>query len=73
MVLDFLKEGRFRPDIKKRFFMMRVVKHWEQIAWGGGRCPIPGNIQGQVGQGSEQSDLIEDIPIHCRVVGLEGL
>ena len=29
-------------------------------------CPIPGNIQGQAGQGSEQLDLVEDVPAHCR-------
>ena len=33
------------------------------IAQRGGRCPIPGNIQGQVGQGSEQPDLIEDVDL----------
>ena len=32
----------------------------------GGRCPIPGNIQGKVGWGSEQPDLVEDVPGHCR-------
>ncbi|KFW70767.1 hypothetical protein AS28_14040, partial [Pygoscelis adeliae] len=26
-----LKEGRFRLDIRKKFFMMRVVKHWERL------------------------------------------
>ena len=38
-----------------------------------GRCPIPGNIQGQVGRGSEQSDLVEGVPAHCRGVGLDDL
>ena len=38
----------------------------EQVTQRGGRCPIPGNIQGQVGQGSEQPDLVEDVPAHCR-------
>ena len=36
-----------------------------------GSDPIPGNIQGQVGQGSEQPDLVEDVPAHCRGAGLE--
>ena len=26
-----LKEGRFRLDIRKKFFMMRVVRHWKRL------------------------------------------
>jgi len=26
-----LKEGSFRPDIRKKFFTMRVVKHWNRL------------------------------------------
>jgi len=26
-----LKEGRFRLDIRKKFFMMRVVKQWNRL------------------------------------------
>jgi len=26
-----LKEGRFRLDIRKTFFMMRMVKHWNRL------------------------------------------
>jgi len=44
-----------------------------QITWIGGRCPIPGNIQGQVGRGSEQPDPVEDVPGHVRGVGLGDL
>lgn len=29
------------------------------------------NIQGQVVQGSEQHNLVEDVPAHCRGVGLD--
>jgi len=42
----------------------------EQVAQTGSESPIPGNIQGQVGQGSEQPGLVEDIPDHCRALGL---
>jgi len=26
-----LKEGRFRLDIRKKFFTMRMVKHWHRL------------------------------------------
>ena len=48
-------------------------KTLEQAAQRGGRCPIPGSIQGQVEQGLEQPDLVEDVPPHCRGFGLDDL
>jgi len=57
-----LREGRFRWDIRKKFFTMRLVKQVVQRGSGG---PIPGKIQGQVGRGSEQPDPIEDVPAYC--------
>jgi len=45
----------------------------QQVAQRGGRCSIPGNIQGHVGWGSEQPDVVEDVPAHCRGIGLDDL
>jgi len=45
----------------------------EQIAQGGGRCPVPGNIQGQVRRGSVQSDLVVEVPAYCRGIGVGDL
>lgn len=39
-----------------------------QVAQRGSRNSTSGNIQGQVGRGSEQHDLAEDVPVHCRRV-----
>jgi len=37
------------------------------------QCPFPGNIQDQVGQGSEQPDLVSGVPARCGGVGLDDL
>jgi len=61
-----LKEGRFRMDVKEEIFYSEGGEALEQAAQRGGGGPIPGNIQGQVGQGSEQLGLVEDVPAYCR-------
>ena len=45
----------------------------ELVVQRGGRFPISGNIPGQVGWGSEQPDPVEDVPVHCRGVGLDDV
>lgn len=52
-----VKEGRFRLD--KETFYDEESKTLGQVAQRCCRCPIPRNIQGQIGWGSEQSDLFE--------------
>jgi len=60
-----LREGRFQLDMSGETL--------EQIAQRGSGGPIPGNVQGQAGWGSEQPDLVEDVPAHCRGLGLDDL
>jgi len=68
-----LKEGRFRLDIREEIFYNEGGETVERIAWRGSGGPVPGNIQGQVGWGSEQPDLVGDVPAHCRGAGLADL
>lgn len=56
-----VKESKFRFDIRKTFFVMRV----EQVAqW----CvyTFSGSIQNQVGHGFEQSSQVKDCLAHGR-------
>ena len=57
----------------EEFFFSEDGETVDQVAKRGGGCLIPGSIQGQVGWGSEQPDLVEDVPAHGRVVGLADL
>ena len=51
---DFkLKEGRFKLDIREKFFYNKGGEALAQVAHIGDGCPIPGGIQGQAGPGSE--------------------
>lgn len=64
--------AEFRLDVSMRFFIMSG-ETLGQIDQRGGRCPIPRNIQGQIGQGSEQPDSVEDLPAYFRGLGLDHI
>ena len=34
---------------------------------------MPGDTQGQAGQGSEQTDTVVGVPVCCKELGLDGL
>ena len=58
---------------KEEIFYSEGGETLAQVTQRGSGGPMHGNIQGQIGRGSEQPGLIEDIPIHCRRVGLDDL
>ena len=43
------KEGKFRSDIRKKFFYTEVGEAVAQAVQRNCECPIPGGVQGQVG------------------------
>jgi len=45
----------------------------EQVAQKDCGCPLPGDIQGQAGWGSEQRGLEGDVPAYRSVLELDGL
>jgi len=44
-----------------------------QVSQRGDGYPVPGDIKGQVVQGSEQPDLAILVPVHCMRVGPDDL
>jgi len=68
-----LEEGTFRLDIWKIFFYNEGVETLEKVAQRRCECPIIGSIQGLVGQGLEQPDLVKDVFVHGRGVGQNNL
>ena len=68
-----MKRGEIQVGCKENVFYNKGGEALAQVAQRGGGCPIPGDTQGQTGQGSEQSNLAVSAPVHCRGVGLDGL
>lgn len=65
IVLNY--DGWFSLDIRKKIFTASGIA-LPQIIQRHGGCLLPGNIQGQTGEGSEQPDPDEDIPAHCKAL-----
>jgi len=61
-----LKEGRFKLDVRRKFFTQRVVRPWHSCPeklW----CPIPEGTQGQVGPWAAWSGGWQ--PCQCCAIG----
>ena len=52
----------------KKVFYNESGQALEHVAQSGGACPLPGDIQGQVGWGSGQTDLVVGVPVYCKRV-----
>jgi len=59
-----LNEVRLRLHIRKIFFYSEDGETLEQVTQRSSGCPIIGSVQGQVGWGLEQPDLVKDVPGH---------
>ena len=64
-----LKEGRCRLDVRKKLFTRKVVRPWHSCPESCG-CPISGGIQGQVGWGPGQPELLGGSPANSRGLAL---
>jgi len=63
----------FSTRYKEESFHNEGGETLAQVAHRGCRRCIPGNIQGQVGWGSEQPGVVEDVLARCRGIGLGDL
>jgi len=63
-----LKEGRFRLDIRKKYFTVRVVRHWNRLPRVMTDAPSLETLKARLTTWSNCG-----VPVHCRGAELDGL
>ena len=63
-----IKEGRFKLDIRRKFFTQGDVAQ-EQVAMRSCGCSILGDVQGQVGWSPLQPDLVGENSAQSKGLG----
>jgi len=64
-----IEEGRFRLDIRKKFFTVGVVRHWHRLPREAVAAPSLELLKARLDGAFEQPDLVEGVPAHGREVG----
>lgn len=54
---------------KEEIFYDEISEMLAQVPQSSSGCPSPGNLQGQVGRGSEQPGQVKDVPAFCHQFG----
>ena len=71
---DFkLKEDRFRLSIRKKHFIMRVVKHWHRLSRELVDALALETLQVRLEGALSNPAPVEEVPAHGKEVGLDGL
>jgi len=53
----------------KKFFTVRVLRHWNKLTRKECGCPLSGSIQCRAGWGFEQPGLVGGVPAYSKGVG----